>query len=412
VDVLVTGADQRQSLSVIRSLGRHGLNVVAAGPHDRSLGFRSRYAAATWIYPNPYRDARAFIDSIVAAARTFKVDMIFPVVESTLVVINQFRETVEKEAAVVAASKEAVALAQDKDRQARIAARLGIRVPNTIAPASMQEAQEQIRALRFPVVLKANIKPQDEAKAGDIQKVSFAADWSSLSDLLQTYYRNDVLPIIQEMIFGEGIGCGVLMDHDHALCCYQYHRGRENHPTGGVPVRYQSMPLWPEIRDQSIRMLQAMGWHGIAQVEWKNIIGTRDIVLMEVNGRFWASLPGALHAGMDFPAWLYDLWRGRPVHCNTAYRIPMASRYLSGDLNRLEIVLRSPPPISSVPIGSRTRETLAFAGDFFRWRVKSDVFSWGDPGPGFQEIGDIVKHYLNRAAQKVASRRKISMTAS
>ncbi len=399
--VLVTGADQRQSVTVIRSLGRHGVRVVAAGPHERSLGFVSKHASATWVYPDPYRDPHAFIDSILEAIRTYKVDMVFPVVESTLVVINQFRDIIEQEASVVAASKEAVDLSMDKDRQFKIATDLGIRVPKTIAPISMDEADEQIKALQFPVVLKANVKPQEADKAAAILKVDYADTYPTLKTLLVPYYQAGVIPIIQEMIYGDGIGCGVLMDHDQALCCYQYHRGRENHPTGGVPVRYHSMPMWEEVREQSVKMLQGMNWHGIAQVEWKNIIGTREVVLMEVNGRFWASLPGAVHAGMDFPAWLYDLWKGDPVQCHESYRIPVASRHLSGDLNRLEIVLRLPLPISSVPIGSKFKEALAFFSDFFRWRVKSDVFSWSDPMPGWREIGDILKKYFKRFAGKL-----------
>ncbi len=404
MDVLVTGADQRQSLTVIRSLGKHGVKVVAAGPNEGSLGFRSRYATEKWIYPNPYRDPNGFINSIIDAVRTFKVPMIFPVVESTLVVINQFRERIEREAAVVAASRQAVDLAMDKDRQFSIAADLGIRVPLTIAPDSMATAQQQIKGLQFPVVVKANVKPQEEDKAADILKVSYADDWPELERLLAPYYRAGVLPIIQELIFGDGIGCGVLMDHDRALCCYQYHRGRENHPTGGVPVRYESMPMWPEVREQSVRMLQAMDWHGIAQVEWKNIIGTREMVLMEVNGRFWASLPGAVHAGMDFPAWLYDLWRGETVNCHEDYKIPVASRHLTGDLDRLEMVLRMPLPVSTVPIGPKHRELMAFMTDFFRWRVKSDVFAWSDPLPGVREVWDIVKKYARRFSGKFIRR--------
>ena len=402
--VLITGADQRQSLAVIRSLGKKGVKVVAAGPHEHAIGFHSRYAAATWVYPNPYENSQGFIDSLLAAITKHNVKMVFPVVESSLVVVNQHRKTIEAAASVVAASREAVDLSLDKDRQFKIAASIGIRVPRTITPVNLEQAREQVRELSFPVVLKANIKPQDEEKAGDILKVSYAQAWEPLRRLLEVYYRAGVQPIIQEIIFGDGIGCGLLMDHQRPLCCYQYHRGRENHPTGGVPVRYHSMPLWPEIRDQSIRMLQAMGWHGIAQVEWKNIIGTREIVLMEVNGRFWASLPGALHAGMDFPGWLYDLWCGRPVACPPSYPIPVASRYLTGDLNRLEILLRHPIPVSSVPLRSKYRETVDFFLDFIHWGVKSDVHQWTDPRPGLMEMYHILADLVRRTGGKFFKR--------
>jgi predicted ATP-grasp superfamily ATP-dependent carboligase len=407
MDVLVTGADQRQSLAVIRSLGKKGIKVVAAGPHEQSMGFYSRHAAVTWVYPNPYENPRRFIESLLEAVQKYNIKMIFPVVESTLVVINQFRSVIQKEAEVVAASKEAVDLSFDKDRQFKIAEQIGIRVPHSIAPSTIGEAEEQIKALAFPVVLKANIKPQDEEKAFEIPKVSYADTWESLQQMLQVYYRCGVQPIIQEIIFGDGIGCGLLMDHERPLCCYQYHRGRENHPTGGVPVRYQSMPLWPEIRDQSIRMLQAMGWHGIAQVEWKNIIGTREIVLMEVNGRFWASLPGAIHAGMDFPGWLYDLWCGLPVACPLSYPIPVISRYLTGDLNRLEILLRYPTPVSSVPLKSKYQETMDFFLDFIRLGVKSDVHQWTDPKPGLMETYHILAGLGQRFGNKLFNKLRL-----
>jgi predicted ATP-grasp superfamily ATP-dependent carboligase len=375
------------------------------------MGFYSRQAAAVWVYPNPYADPRRFIDSLLAAVRKYKIKMVFPVVESTLVVVNQYRHEIEAEAAVVAASREAVDLSLDKDRQFKIAREIGIRVPRTIAPGSMAQAREQVRDLSFPVVLKANIKPQDEEKAGDILKVSYAQAWEPLQRLLDVYYRAGVQPIIQEMIFGDGIGCGVLMDHERPLCCYQYHRGRENHPTGGVPVRYHSMPLWPEIRDQSIRMLRAIGWHGIAQVEWKNVIGTREIVLLEVNGRFWASLPGATHAGMDFPGWLYDLWCGRPVACLSTYPTPVASRYLAGDLNRLETLLRHPIPVSSVPLRSKYRETMDFLLDFIRWGVKSDVHQWADPKPGVMETYHILAGLGRRFGGKLLNKLHLTRTS-
>ncbi len=401
LEVLVTGADQRQGLAVIRSLGKYGVKVLAAGIKENSFGFYSRYAAATWVYPSPFDDPQGFVDSILDAVRRYGIRLVFPVVESTLVVINQFRSTLEQEVEIVAASREAVDLAMDKDRQFTIATELGIRVPKTATPESMQTALAEVKEFNFPLVLKASVKPQDTELSSDVLKVRYARDQRSLEKLLEEYYRSGVIPVIQELVFGEGLGCGVLMDHEKPLCCYQYWRGRENHPTGGVPVRYTSMPMWSEVREQSVRLLQAMGWHGIAQVEWKNIIGTREVVLMEVNGRFWASLPGALHAGMDFPVWLYDLWKGKEIQCSENYSVPVTSRYLSGDANRLDLLLDLEEPISSVPLGSKRREILDFIFDFFRFGVKSDIFSWRDPKPGIMEIRLVMKRYLKRLLRKM-----------
>lgn len=400
MDVLVTGADQRQGLAVIRSLGRRGVSVVAAGPDSNSLGFCSRYAAARWVYPSPLEQPEAFVESLCEAARRFQVRLVMPVVESTVTVLNEHRDAIEAIAPLATASYEAVALSLDKRRQYLLAQQNDIPIPKTISPTSMLEVETQIAALHFPVVVKPNKKPHGRVVPSDDFKVTFVRDWESLQKLLAIYFRYSVLPIVQELCVGHGIGFGVLMHHGQPLACYQYHRGREFMPTGGVPVRYESMPIWPKVQDYSVRFLQAMGWEGVAQVEWKAIPGTQDVVLMEVNGRFWASLPGSLHAGMEFPFWLYQSQLGKPIQHSQSYRLNIASRYLQADLKRLELVLRNDYPVSSVPLPSKWRESMDFILDGFRLRVKGDIWSWDDWSPGFHEGRKMFKYYLNRTSKR------------
>jgi predicted ATP-grasp superfamily ATP-dependent carboligase len=343
---------------------------------------------------------QAFVDSLCEAAKQFRVRLVMPVVESTLSVLNDHRNAIEAIAPLATASHQAVALSLDKRRQYLLAQRHNIPIPKTIVPMSMQEADAQIHALHFPVVVKPNEKPRHKSIPGDQFKVTFVRDAESLRALLAIYFRHAVVPIVQEFCIGNGIGFGVLMHDGQAMACYQYHRGREFMPTGGVPVRYESMPIWPHLQDYSVRFLRAMGWDGVAQVEWKVMPGTQDVVLMEVNGRFWASLPGSLHAGMEFPFWLYQAKLGRSIQCQPGYRIRVASRYFQADLKRLELVLRNDYPVSSVPLPSKTRECLEFLFDCFRLRVKGDIWSWDDWFPGLMEARKFIKYLWSRASQK------------
>ncbi len=409
MDVLVTGADQRQGLSVIRSLGRNGVSVVAAGSSDDSLGFYSKYAKAKWVYPHPYDRTEEFIDSLIEAITKYQVRLVIPVVESTLTILNEHRETIDAHAPLATASRDAVELCLDKARQLRLAVQHGIPVPRFVTPSSMEEAEELIPSLKFPVVLKSGSRPAGIEDPQNIFKVSFVGSWDSLKDYLKVYYRNGVLPIVQELCVGRGVACGIIMEGREPLYCYQYHRGREFPPTGGVPVRYESMPIWEKLRDYSIRMLQAMKWNGVAQVEWKNIPGTQEVQLMEVNGRFWASLPGAIHAGMDFPYWHYTLWNrnagASSGDLNKPYRAGVGSRYLRADLQRLELLLRENIGLSSVLPVSKSREILRFLVDFIDWRVKSDTFAWDDLHPGLHETRDVLGQYVGRFTQRFRRRR-------
>ena len=53
--VLVTDADRGSAVAVIRSLGRRGWRVIAAGPHPLSAGLYSRHVSGRLCYPDPRR---------------------------------------------------------------------------------------------------------------------------------------------------------------------------------------------------------------------------------------------------------------------------------------------------------------------------------------------------------------------
>ena len=131
MDVLVTGCDEHQSLAVIRSLGRKGIKVLAAGADPKSVGFYSRYASGKWVYPSPFEDKQGFIDSVLRALRQYPVKLVFPALESTLVVLDQWRAEIERFAPLAAASSVSIELSIDKVRTAAIARGIGVPVPET-----------------------------------------------------------------------------------------------------------------------------------------------------------------------------------------------------------------------------------------------------------------------------------------
>jgi predicted ATP-grasp superfamily ATP-dependent carboligase len=69
---------------------------------------------------------------------------------------------------------------------------------------------------------------------------------------------------------------------------------------GGIAVLAETTDE-PHLRDLAIRLLAAMRWHGPAQVEFRIDRRTGQPKLMEVNGRFWATLELSILAGVDFP---------------------------------------------------------------------------------------------------------------
>ncbi|MFC6963051.1 ATP-grasp domain-containing protein [Halocatena marina] len=82
-------------------------------------------------------------------------------------------------------------------------------------------------------------------------------------------------------------------------------------------------------------LIELLGWTGPAQVEFmKQPDG--EFQLIEINGRYWGSLPLAMNSGVDFPWLHYRLLRGERPEPVESYRTDIVQRrLLYGDLNWL-----------------------------------------------------------------------------
>lgn len=73
-------------------------------------------------------------------------------------------------------------------------------------------------------------------------------------------------------------------------------------PAGGSGVVKQTIPLaYQGLGDKAERLVAELRWSGPIMVEFKTDVASGIPKLMEINGRFWGSLPLAVAAGADFP---------------------------------------------------------------------------------------------------------------
>ena len=202
--------------------------------------------------------------------------------------------------------------------------------------------------------------------------------------------------LVQEFVDGDGVGYFALMRRGELLAEFAHRRIRDVHPTGsGSAVRVSVAPE-PEVRRASLSILQALQWHGVAMVEFRQVPGQRP-VFMEVNGRFWNSLPLACYAGADFPRWLAQLAEYGDIEGKPSHRTGVACRWFLGDFRHVIEVWRGAPE------GYPRRYPN-------RWRTVLDVmipargtyhdnFQWRDPLP---ELGDWL-NFVERVFHKMKS---------
>ncbi len=365
--ILVTDGDARSALAAVRSLGRRGHEVITCAARLPSLAAASRYSSAAEIYPDPTRDADGFVRALIDIVQRRAIDVLLPMTEVTTLLATQNRHLLPPGVRLPFASATAIARASDKAKVIELAQQLGVPVPRSAMLASPDEASALKASLTWPVVVKPACSRVRVGSRWISTSVAYAADPAALRRLLAALPEAAFPVLLQERIEGPGVGVFVCMDGGEPVALFSHRRLREKPPSGGVSVLSESAPLDPVARDHAVKLLRALDWRGVAMVEFKRDRRDGSLRLMEINARFWGSLQLAIRAGVDFPSILVGLESGEPLPKALEYRVGVRSRWLSGDLDSLLLVLRR----------SRRRLDLTTAHRG-RWRTLWDFLHfWG-----------------------------------
>ena len=371
--VLVIAADTIIGVTVMRSLGRRGVPVFCAWTAADALGPRSRYCRGSFELP---KEPDAAIAAIQEYSDRWQVTHVIGISERQIALLNRYRDVLEKRHQLLFPPQHVFEAAVRKNLTLDMASRLGIPVPVTVHPARMTDVEEQCRELRFPVILKM-AHPNPAAASAFPHQYLRVASFEELRQVLAPL-PPDMYPMVQEFVPGSGCGVSLLMRDGRAILAFQHRRVREFPPAGGVSVMCEAVSLQPDLLRQSELLLQSMKWDGVAMVEYRGNWETGRYTLMEINGRFWGSLPAAVSAGADFPFWLYRTSLPDSPLPSKHYRIGLQARSLAGDTKWLLAVLRSHHLPVAQAIGSYLRG--------FRPAMQYYTWAWDDPRPAISNF--------------------------
>jgi predicted ATP-grasp superfamily ATP-dependent carboligase len=204
--------------------------------------------------------------------------------------------------------------AYDKRLTYRLAAEVGVDQPKTFFPKSSQDVSQL--ECSFPVILKPAFKKDsnrfthDKAWRADDRHV-LAARYEEACALV-----DPEIVMVQELIPGAGesqFSYAALCVDGHSLASVTARRTRQYPIEFGHSSSLVETVNEPGIEEPAHRLLAAIHYTGLVEVEFKHDRRDGRYKLLDINPRVWTWHSLCARAGVDFP---YLLWRsihGEPV---------------------------------------------------------------------------------------------------
>jgi len=289
---VVVGVGGAAGVSAVRRLGRRGIPVYAVDHRRSPLGFHSRYSTPIRT-SDPDADVAGFVAGLLELAeRIGQPAPILPTRDEDLNAIARSRDQLGDVFLCPFPPWSVLQAIQSKRHQILRASEIGIPVPETSIDGTLPAD--------FPVLVKPS------APAGFRERFGVQAlrceTARELADALTAASRYE--PLVQEFIPG---GDGAL----YTVGAYLSATGKAVGVFCGRKIR-QSPPrvgtcrvgesVWvEELVESGLELLRALGFVGIAQVEFKRDPRDGRFKFIEVNPRLWQWHELAASCGVDFP---------------------------------------------------------------------------------------------------------------
>lgn len=388
---LVLGFATRTALSVIRSLGRAGIKVDLAWCLPGEIAAASRYVDRL-IELSPGLESDAWLAPLKALLERERYDLVVPAADSQLIPLVLARKELEPIARLAIPPEHAFIAAYDKFKTTELAARLGINVPRY---AILQNPGETLPAdFPIPCVLKpaSSYDVTQTATARRFVQHAFSRESAEkqLSEMLP------LGPVMAQAYFiGRGVGVEMLAKDGRVLVAFQHERLHEA-PEGSGSSYRRSVPLEPELLEASRRLVEALNYTGALMVEFKR--NDTSWMFVEINARFWGSLPLGLVAGSDMPFYLFQMRVDGRTEFDGKYRSYVRARNLFDDISWFRRNWRADHANPNLITVGRVRSLLQFLYLFGFDHI--DYFAPDDRAPGWRQL----RHKILAVVEKVRAR--------
>jgi predicted ATP-grasp superfamily ATP-dependent carboligase len=311
---VVIGLDSINGIQTARLLKSRGVPVIAVAQEPAHFGCRTR-ACERVLFADT--GSAEFIATLEALGPTLEQKaVLFPCADMPVLFVSRHRKSLEPWFHVVLPDADVVELLMDKVRFYTYAQEAGLPIPRTRFLRTRVDVEEAMEELRFPCILKPPMKTPDWLRhaAAGVYRVPDPSELSSLYDQCAPWAE---LLMVQEWIEGSDrdlYSCNCYLDADsRPLATFVARKLRQWPPRAGTSSLGEECRN-DEVLHESVRLLQGVGYRGMAYVEMKREARTGAHFIIEPNvGRPTGRSALAEACGVELLCTQYCDALGRPL---------------------------------------------------------------------------------------------------
>ena len=388
--VAVPAITAPSTVACLRSLGRRGIRTIVLADDDGASATRSKYCDEVVRVPDPHDDLVAYKEALRSVAMRPDVATIVPVRDVDVYVLSKYRSEFREHVRTPWPDLETLSAVQDRVELFSVADAAGVGAPDTGLLEDVEDwDRERIAKARYAVLVDEYLEAYEPERFVDPPTTEYLRPGAE-PDVDALRRRMGHEPLVQEFVpTTDEYGFFALYDRGEALATFQHRQRRGYSYAGGASAFRESVRI-PELERVGRALLDELEWHGLAMVEFLRDDETGAFQLMEVNPRFWSSLPFSVQAGADFPYYYWLLSTDAADRIDHEYEAGIAGHLLRGELLYLRSILVRDVELAPKPSFS---SALAEIATSIAKHPRFDYASLDDPRPFLADMRHVFDEY-------------------
>ncbi|MCC5893951.1 MAG: carboxylate--amine ligase [Alkalibacterium sp.] len=386
---VVLGCNYYIGLSIIRCLGQEGIHVT--GVHYQEEGayaFQSKYLSEKLIAPHHEKEAEQFKDFLIDyAKKQSHKPVLYPTADPFVLLIDTYFDELTQYYLINQTQQGFWSDIIDKDKLYLLAEKHNVLTPKSFSTEDADLISKVESELGYPCI----IKPFDSSTfvATFRRKLFKINNREELIEKLKAVKEKNIEVAVQQLIQG-------FDDHMYTFDAYLNQEAKVTHWVTAQKQRqypinfgasvYIKQRYVPELVEIGKPFLEAIGYKGFAEIEFKKDEKTGKYYLIEINARTTNFNQMLAEVGFNMPLLAYKELTGQPIGQKVLKdTTDYGFHYMYEDLHA-----------SKAYIQSKQLPLKAILKTYTDKRVGA-IWDRKDPKPGFSYVGIL----LNKVKKKI-----------